>query len=49
MQRSSESIGVIAGALAKAQVEIVNPEKSLTALSRQVLKILFLLRSERIQ
>jgi ERF superfamily len=31
MQRSSETIGAIAGALAKAQVELVNPEKSLTA------------------
>src|SRR3954454_7513778 len=31
MQRSSETIGAIAGALAKAQIEIVNPEKSLTA------------------
>jgi hypothetical protein len=31
MQRSSESIGAIAGALAKAQAELTNPEKSLTA------------------
>ncbi len=31
MQRSSETIGAIAGALAKAQIEIANPEKSLTA------------------
>ena len=31
MQRSSESIGAIAGALAKAQIELQNPEKSLTA------------------
>jgi hypothetical protein len=31
MQRSSVTIGAIAGALAKAQIEIVNPEKSLTA------------------
>src|SRR3974377_739664 len=31
MQRSSESIGTLAAALAKAQSEIVNPEKSLTA------------------
>lgn len=29
MQRSSESIGTIAAALAKAQMELVNPEKSL--------------------
>jgi hypothetical protein len=31
MQRSSTSIGALAGALAKAQAEIANPEKSLTA------------------
>ena len=31
MHRSSESIGAIAGALAKAQAELTNPEKSLTA------------------
>src|ERR1700756_2275695 len=34
MQRSSESIGAIAGALAKAQIELANPEKSLTATIR---------------
>src|SRR5450759_2366332 len=34
MQRCSESIGAIAGALAKAQAEIANPEKSLTATIR---------------
>ena len=34
MQRSSESIGAIAAALAKAQAEIANPEKSLTATIR---------------
>lgn len=34
MQRSSESIGAIAGALAKAQIELANPEKSLTATGR---------------
>ena len=34
MQRSSESIGLIAAALAKAQAEIANPEKSLTATIR---------------
>jgi hypothetical protein len=34
MQRSSESIGAIAGALAKAQIELANPEKSLTATVR---------------
>src|SRR3954464_3199488 len=31
MQRSSETIGAIAAALAKAQIELANPEKSLTA------------------
>ena len=31
MQRSSDSIGALAAALAKAQVEIENPQKSLTA------------------
>src|SRR3974390_536954 len=31
MQRSSESIGTIAAALAKAQAQLVNPEKSLVA------------------
>ena len=34
MQRSSQSIGTIAAALAKAQAEITNPEKSLTATIR---------------
>jgi hypothetical protein len=34
MQRSSESIGAIAGALAKAQAELANPEKSLSATIR---------------
>jgi hypothetical protein len=34
MQRSSETIGAIAGALAKAQIELVNPEKALTATIR---------------
>ena len=34
MQRSSESIGAIAGALAKAQIELANPEKSLIATIR---------------
>ena len=29
MQRSSQSIGTIAAALAKAQMELTNPEKSL--------------------
>src|SRR6202023_2710948 len=32
MHRSSESIGAIAAALAKAQAELTNPEKSLTAI-----------------
>jgi hypothetical protein len=31
MQRSSETIGTIAGALAKAQAELTNPEKSSVA------------------
>ena len=37
MQHSSESIGAIAAALAKAQAEITNPEKSLTATIRSPL------------
>jgi hypothetical protein len=32
MQRSSETIGAIAAALAKAQIELTNPEKSQTAI-----------------
>jgi ERF superfamily len=36
MQRSSETIGAIAAALAKAQGELTNPEKSLTASIRAV-------------
>jgi hypothetical protein len=34
MHRSSETIGAIAAALAKAQGELTNPEKSLTATIR---------------
>jgi hypothetical protein len=34
MHRSSETIGAIAGALAKAQIDLQNPEKSLTAIIR---------------
>src|SRR5215831_2703370 len=34
MRRSSESVAALATALAKAQVELVNPEKSLTATIR---------------
>src|SRR3954454_7011346 len=34
MPRSSETIGAIAGALAKAQIELQNPEKCLTATIR---------------
>lgn len=34
MQRCSQSIGAIAGALAKAQAELINPEKSLVATIR---------------
>src|SRR6266446_4187324 len=37
MHRSSESIGAIAAALAKAQGELTNPEKSLTATIRSSL------------
>ena len=34
MTRSSESVGALASALAKAQAALVNPEKSLTATIR---------------
>ena len=34
MHRSSESVAALASALAKAQTELVNPEKSLTATIR---------------
>ena len=34
MHRSSESVGAIATALAKAQLEIINPEKSLVGVIR---------------
>jgi hypothetical protein len=34
MQRSSESIGTIAAALAKAQAQLINPEKSLVGTTR---------------
>ena len=34
MQRTSETIATLAAALAKAQVELVNPEKSLVATVR---------------
>jgi hypothetical protein len=34
MQRSSESVAALAAALSKAQAELVNPEKSLTAIIR---------------
>src|SRR6202140_4281017 len=34
MQRSSESIGALAGALARAQSELTNPDKSLVATIR---------------
>ena len=37
MQRSSDTIGAIAAALAKAQAEITNPEKSLTATIRSAI------------
>ena len=32
MHRSSESIAALAAALAKAQIELTNPEKSLTGI-----------------
>ena len=35
MQRASESIGALAAALAKAQMQLVNPEKSLVATIRE--------------
>ena len=35
MQRTSESIGALAAALAKAQIDLVNPEKSLIATIRE--------------
>src|SRR5437867_13081553 len=34
MHRSSESVAALASALAKAQAELINPEKSLTATFR---------------
>ena len=34
MQQSSSSIGALATALAKAQIELVNPEKSMVATIR---------------
>jgi len=34
MRRSSESVAALASALAKAQAELINPEKSLTAIIR---------------
>src|SRR6516225_2606254 len=34
MQRSSESVAALAAALAKAQAQLVNPEKSLTGILR---------------
>jgi hypothetical protein len=34
MQQSSSSIGSLAAALAKAQIELVNPEKSMVAIIR---------------
>jgi hypothetical protein len=38
MQRSSESIGTNAAALAKAQAQLVNPEKSLVGTIRSDLQ-----------
>ena len=34
MPRSSETVAALASALAKAQAELINPEKSLTATIR---------------
>ena len=34
MHRSSESVAALAAALAKAQAELINPERSLTATIR---------------
>ena len=34
MQQSSDSIGSLAAALARAQVELINPEKSMVATIR---------------
>ena len=34
MPRSSETVAALASALAKAQAELINPEKSLTAIIR---------------
>jgi hypothetical protein len=34
MPRSSDSVAALAAALAKAQTELINPEKSLTATIR---------------
>ena len=34
MQQSSNSIGSLAAALAKAQIELINPEKSMVATIR---------------
>ena len=39
MQQSSSSIGTLAAALAKAQVELVNPEKSMVATIRRTVKV----------
>src|SRR5437667_11293523 len=36
MPRSSESVAALAAALAKAQAELINPEKSLTATIRSI-------------
>ncbi len=39
MHRSSDTIATIAAALAKAQVELTNPEKSLVATIRSLLGV----------
>ena len=35
LRRSSDSIGTLAGALAKAQIQLVNPEKTMVAIIRR--------------
>jgi hypothetical protein len=39
MQQSSSSIGALATALAKAQIELVNPEKSMILRSGQTRRV----------
>ena len=39
MQQSSNAVGNLAAALAKAQVELINPEKSMVATMRRAVKV----------